>query len=144
MEAPGPRIHIQQLVLTISWITLELNLDKSVELDSAQKPLGQFFNFWRIGGLDVTCRSAKFARMLAEALGDKSAVYGTVPEKSAIGELAVAIPRNDFLDQDLARIDIPGSCIEKRIQLLRSFRPPCFRPGRVEEVFLDRRLNRER
>jgi len=144
MEAPSPHIHIQQLVLTISWITLEFNLDKSIEIERAQKALGQFFNFLQISRLDVTCCSAKFARMLAEVLGDKSAVYGTVPEKSAIGELAVAIPRNDFLDQDLARIDIPGSCIEKRIQLLRSFRPPCFRPGRVEEVFLDCRLNRER
>ena len=82
--------------------------------------------------------------MLAEALGGKCAVYGTVPDESAVGELAVAIPRNDFLDQDLAQVDVVGSCIEKRIQLLRSFRPPCFRPGRVEEVFLDCRLNRER
>ena len=81
--------------------------------------------------------------MLAEALGGKGAVCGTVSEESAIGELTVAIPRNDLLDQDLAQIDFVESRIEKRIQLLRSFRPPCFRTSRVEEVFLDRRLNSE-
>src|SRR5215470_13334292 len=115
VKTPDPRIYVEQFVLSVSGILLEFNLNQSVEIDGAQKPLRQFFDLWQISGLDIGCRATEFPRMLAQPSSGQNAVRGSVPEKGAIGELAVAVSGNDLLDHDFTHPNVVRRGVKKRI-----------------------------
>src|ERR1700735_209454 len=137
MEPPSSRIHIQYLVPTVARISFELDFRNAVEVDGLEETLTEFFYFRQIDGLNISGRSSKLSGMLSHALCYEAAMRSAIPEKRAIGDLAVTVAGNDFLNHNFAGFDLSRSRAEQFPQLLGSIGTPSFCSGRVEEVLLN-------
>src|SRR6266550_2673390 len=71
--------------------------------------------------------------------GERAAFF----EKRAVGELLFSAAGNEILDHDLAWADVRGSTLEELTELCAIVRPPGLGLCRVDEVFLDGRLDGE-
>src|SRR5277367_5400901 len=100
MEAPGSRIHVEQLVFAVAGVAFELHFADAIEIDGFQEALPQFLDFGKFGGLDISCRPPEFTRMLPLARCYQAAVRLTVAKKGAVRELGLAVARDNFLDHD--------------------------------------------
>src|SRR5947209_561413 len=146
---PGAAVDVEQLVLAVARVEFVFQLDETVVVGRAQKPVRQRFEDRQLDRFHERAGAAELRRMLAGASGDHASDRVAILEKRGVRELAVAVSRNEILDHHFAGFDVGGGTLKEIAALGRRVRSPRLGLRRVNEVLLDggldgdRRLERE-
>src|SRR5262249_24818708 len=111
MPAPDSRIDVQQLVKTVTWIALELDFDDTREPHFTDEAPARLLNLLLIYCLDKRARASEVDWILPGTSRNQRRHRLSFEAKRSIGELFLATPGYQFLNQDDARIYHPASFV---------------------------------
>src|SRR5262249_28001183 len=141
---PDSCVDVEQLVFAIARILLEFDFDETVVVDGPQETFRERLDGRLLDCLDVGRGAPKFVRMLPFAASEHHTLRLAFVEERAIRVLPTSVTRDDFLDEDLLRLDETKSPAVRSIQLLGGVHAPCLLASPIEKILFDSRFDRQR
>src|ERR1043166_6988869 len=96
--APGPRIHVEELVPAVALVELELDLHEPVVVHSREKVTCDFFELRQLDGLHEGAGAAEVQRALSQASHRHRRKALSVLEEPAVTELTTSVTGYQLLN----------------------------------------------